>query len=155
MNPKKRGWSGVISAALCSLMFVVSLCLPALWLAREPAADPTGNYVGAALLMLGWIEALGGSTSGLAWLANPCFGLGILCLLFRRFGWAVVIFTVGFGLTCASFGIRTVVIDEGGSTNFVVGFGPGFWLWHLSYLVGVLASFLLWMTSLSQTKTSS
>jgi hypothetical protein len=123
------------------LMFFVSLWLPAL-LFREQPDGVVQSYWGGALLMLGWIEAIGGSVRGIAWLANPCFAAGTLFLMIGRYGWASVVQGTACFLASASFEIEAVCINEGGTGAAIMGLGPGFWCWYLAMLASCGASLI-------------
>ena len=145
---RKQVWlTASVVGGLCSVLYFVSWWLPALYYSRDPAPVQIGKYPGFALLLLGWMEALSGSTCGMAWMANPCFAVGILALIRRQFGWATLILGVACGLASASFGVKSVCIDQAGSMATVLGFGPGFWVWYWSMATSFVASFLFWILS--------
>lgn len=147
-NQKPRWLTAPVVGGLCSVFYFVSWWLPALYYSRDPAPVQIGKYPGFALLLLGWIEAFSGSTSGMAWLANPCFAAGILALICRRFGWATLLHGMACGLALASFGVKSVCVDEGGSMATVLGFGPGFWVWYSAMATSFVASLLFWIVPL-------
>ena len=145
MNPTLRTRLTVAIGFVCALSYFASLTQPALRYAallhgREQNGIATESYWGISLLLLGWLEAIGGTSTGIAWFANPFFGLGLLALLFQRPGWAAMGLGVALAFASASFGIETVCINEAGTEAPVVGFGPGFWLWYLAIGTGFVAS---------------
>ncbi|WP_010587204.1 hypothetical protein [Schlesneria paludicola] len=74
MNPKMRTRLTALVCAICMIGYFTSLGLPALLYRPAPGSTVTGSYWGIAILMLGWLEAIGGSPAGIAWLANPLLG---------------------------------------------------------------------------------
>lgn len=140
MTLKLRTRLTALVCAVCATGYVVSLALPALQYGPAKEGAAAGSYWGIALLLLGWLEAIGGSPAGVAWLANPLFALGLIGLMFQQSGSAVGCLVSSWVLASASFGISTVYIDEAGTTAPVVGFGPGFWIWYASIVTSLISA---------------
>lgn len=145
-----RGLPAIVFACLLCLSYFVSLWLPALYFDRNQT-NPSGDYYpGGALLLLGWLETFSMSTSGITWLANPLFAVGLLMLIMGHHLPAVGLQASSVALASLTFAIKKVLTDEAGNEHAVIGYGPGFWIWYLT----LIASFVVSVVFYSQTLTT-
>jgi hypothetical protein len=126
-----------LSLIISGLLFVASLFLPAL-LFQE--VDPV---TGGNLLAWGWWGLILGNP---AWCANPIFLIAVIAFLFRKYIFALIGSGIAFLLGTCSFFASEYYFNEASSTP-IVGLGPAFYVWMLSFGVFITASLLLFVTS--------
>tara|TARA_Y100000114_G_scaffold111643_1_gene105397 strand:+ start:16221 stop:16622 length:402 start_codon:yes stop_codon:yes gene_type:complete len=105
------------------LLYIVSLVMPAFWF---------NDLLGFHCLILGWIGVFDLSFFGLAWLANPCYFIGLI--ISKNYPRQKLM----FASLAILFSLFTFLIPEipndtsSASTKTAVGIG--FALWFLSFL---------------------
>jgi hypothetical protein len=112
------------------VLYLIAPAMPTLQLMDQEGNS--GEYPGWPLLYFGWIGTIGilnGKTDGIGWLGNPLFLLGTLRVLMGKRRRTTALLAVAVGLSLASFTLKEVLINEGGTTSNVVGYKLGFWLW--------------------------
>lgn len=121
----------LICQIACVVLFLVSICLPAI--AYHSATD-----YGFVLLLVGWLGLL---DNYYPWLANPLWA-ATLALTHWRPGIAIVsgLLSLAFALSTTFF--RRVPDDSGYQT--IHQFEIGFFLWVLSSLLATIAAVIAW-----------
>jgi hypothetical protein len=138
-----RKWSvgmGNARAALCVMrlaiaaIFVLSLALPALL----PTIFNTLHHPwqrGYILLLLGWLGIPAGQ---IEWLGNPALAV-VLVAPFSKFSRWIAAPLLGICSFTALF-FLTSIPDASG--DFIIAFGPGYYLWLTSLVLGMVLPFV-------------
>ncbi len=123
------------------LFYVVSCCL----YSYKDTAAPEGGLLGILCLIFGWLSFTSGFAPFVAWLANfPYFINIVMVLTSKRTSLRIVssmLAIVGLCLSFGAFGVSEVMKDEGGTMQ-AVSFGPGLFVWMVSFVIILIAAFL-------------
>jgi hypothetical protein len=114
---------------LAVLCWTTSLFLTAL------GSSPKKLFIGMHLLAIGWTALLAGNV---AWLANLWFVWGVVRVLNQRSASLLALLALGCALDTWRF--TRYLLDEGGATAQVYGYGWGAVLWLLSMALLLAAS---------------
>lgn len=129
-DPRRLFPSAKTLSLLALALWIVSLALTGIVLYAEQE-----RMTGAAILALGWLSPLVGN---FAWFANPLF---LWSLLRLRFGKpAVGLALLSTLLSLDAFRFSEYLLNEGGATTPVYGYGWGFVLWLAALLVLLAAA---------------
>jgi len=122
------------------LFYVVACCLIAF---KDTAAE--GGLYGIICLLFGWLSFTSGFAAFVAWLANfPYFINVVLVLISKKTSVRIVttmLAVISLFLSFGAFGISEVMKDEGGTMQ-PVSFGPGLFLWIISFIIMIIAAVL-------------
>jgi hypothetical protein len=122
------------------LFYVVACCLIAF---KDTAAD--GGLLGIICLLFGWLSFTSGFAAFVAWLANFPYFLNVVLVLAGKKTWMRIATTmlsiVSLFLSFGAFGVSQIMKDEGGTMQDV-SFGPGLFLWMISFLIMITAAVL-------------
>ena len=100
-------------------------------------SSPHSAFPGWQLLFFGWSAIPHG---GVAWLANPVIGVAWIFLALRRLGRSAGLAALGLALMASFLLVSTVASIYGETTESVVAYGFGYWLWVASAVVLLLGS---------------
>jgi hypothetical protein len=109
----------MIGFAVACLMYLLSL-------GGNTIATGAGTDRG---FLPGIICLLFGMEFHLAWYANPFIFVSAVLLLRNQFTWAAGCAAIAVLLSLTVFQIQEIMINEGGATGAVTGYGLGFYLW--------------------------
>ena len=101
---------------LACLFFLLSL-----FCGTIGAGDDDGFLLGGVCLLFGMLY--------LPWYANPFIFLSAHFLQANRPRWAVAFSAIATALAMSTLQIKEILINEGGATGPVTGYGIGFYLW--------------------------
>lgn len=101
--------------------------------------DKVPGAHGYVLLMLGWLSILTGG--GFSWLANPLLLAGWFCLSGRVYRGALVACLGALTLMGALPLVGTAPVSTEGTPIEITSYGPGYWLWIISAILGAFAGF--------------
>lgn len=129
---------------LCSAcVYITSLFSPALMVEYgEP-------WSGGGVLALGWmgILAIPNNWAGLAWWANPAYFLAVITYI-RASESSIAkrnnVIPLCLGVLALLLGVTSIFAknqDFSGSISTIIGFGIGFYLWMVSFLIFLTACF--------------
>jgi len=129
----------LICSIVSIVLFLSSLTQNTYFIEDEKAS--VGSF-GLVALLLGWMAIAG---PGIAWLANPLLLASIaLNILKKRIVALIsVLGALAFALSFMTF--KTIIANEGGSTEEITGYDTGYWLWISSIsvnLLGIILSFI-------------
>lgn len=102
----------------------------------------TTNECGDSILvfLVGWM-GLGTSGAAIAWLANPVL---LVSWIFIKKNSISLVCSIGSLLICLSFlFFKTIIDDEAGHYNRIVGYKSGYWLWVISSLAMLTGNLIL------------
>ena len=130
---------GIATLMASFMLFVASLFFPAFNLSNGD------SFGGLQTLLIGWMGlfAVGDEDYGgiglFAWYANLFLFPIWLGLVFSKLRFATIgglVLTIfGLGLASISIFVKTLLLDEGGSTAAVTSMGFGFYLWLSSFVI--------------------
>ena len=112
------------------ICFGLSLSLPALYYGDY------GVFNGSDLLFFGIAGIL---TGKIQWLANPLLMFIYYLIVRDKYDTVLVLSGIGFLLSLTTFLINTIPSDWSNSSP-ITGYGPGFYLWTLSFLIPLILS---------------
>lgn len=122
------------------LFYVVACCITAY---KDTAAE--GGLIGILCLVFGWLSFTSGFAAFVAWLANfPYFINVVMVLTSKKTSTRIVstmLAVISLFLSFGAFGVSEIMKDEGGTMQ-AVSFGPGLFLWMISFLIMVVAAVL-------------
>lgn len=129
-----------IIAIISLLFYVVACCITAY---KDPVAD--GGILGIICLAFGWLSFTSGFAAFVAWLANFPYFLNVVLVLIGKKTWmrfaTAMLAVVSLFLSFGAFGVSEVMKDEGGNMQAVT-FGPGLFLWVISFIIMIVAAVL-------------
>ncbi|MBS1493414.1 MAG: hypothetical protein JST55_07885 [Bacteroidetes bacterium] len=122
------------------LFYVVACCINAY---NDKIAD--GGLLGIICLLFGWLSFTSGFAAFVAWLANFPYFINVVLVLTGKKTWMRIATTmlsiVSLFLSFGAFGVSQIMKDEGGNMQDV-SFGPGLYLWMISFLIMIVAAIL-------------
>lgn len=130
------------------LFYVVACCITAYKTPPVTGADgisQSGGMLGIICLVFGWLSFTTGFTAFVAWLANfPYFINVVIVLVSKKMSLRIVsvlLAVISLFLSFGAFGVSEIMKDEGGNMEAVT-FGPGLFLWIISFAIMVAAAIL-------------
>ena len=133
----KRKSLGTAAGVVCGLLFAASLGFPVFYFPPETylvgGQRAASEVPGWKVLLWGWDGMVRYNSpptfqGHAAWLANPCFLLGMILLMRQRYRAASIVGAVTLAVALTSFRLTHTWIDPG-SQRTLIGYGPGFFLW--------------------------
>lgn len=122
------------------LFYIVACCINAY---NDKAAE--GGMLGIICLLFGWLSFTSGFAAFVAWLANFPYFINVVMVLTGKKTSARIVSTmlaiISLFLSFGAFGVSEIMKDEGGTMQ-AVSFGPGLFLWMISFLIMIAAAFL-------------
>jgi len=122
------------------LFYVVACCITAY---KDTAAE--GGLIGILCLVFGWLSFTSGFAAFVAWLANFPYFINVVMVLTSKKTSTRIVSTmlaiISLFLSFGAFGVSEVMKDEGGTMQ-AVSFGPGLFVWMISFLIMVVAAVL-------------
>jgi hypothetical protein len=106
-------------AVTAAIVWLASLGLPAIYLYR-------GSYSGWMIFLLGWMSG------NYAWFANLFFGYALFRVIVSAKSPPVVSIFIAAIISLDTFTATKFLVDEGGGTSGVFGYGFGALLWFIS-----------------------
>jgi hypothetical protein len=100
-------------------------------------SSPLSAFPGWQLLFFGWSAIPHG---GVAWLANPVISLAWVFLALRRLDRSAGLAALGLALMVSFLFVSSVASMYGETTESVVAYGFGYWLWVASAVVLLIGS---------------
>jgi hypothetical protein len=116
-------WLSYIGVTISVGVFVVALFNDGFYLDLD---EPRAWAPGWAELLFGWMSA------SLAWLANPCLFIAWVFALRRQTFIAAGLALFATGLALSFLLVDEMIVNEGGGTAKITGYGLGYWLWLAS-----------------------
>jgi hypothetical protein len=117
------------------LCWLAVLCWTASLFLTALGSTPKKLFIGMHVLAIGWTALLAGNV---AWLANLWFVWGVVRVLHQRSASLLALLALGCALDTWRF--TRYLLDEGGATAQVYGYGWGAVLWLLSMALLLAAS---------------
>lgn len=122
------------------LFYVVACCITAY---KDTASE--GGLIGILCLVFGWLSFTSGFAAFVAWLANFPYFINVVMVLTSKKTSTRIVSTmlaiISLFLSFGAFGVSEVMKDEGGTMQ-AVSFGPGLFVWMISFLIMVVAAVL-------------
>lgn len=122
------------------LFYVVACCITAY---KDTAAE--GGLLGIICLLFGWLSFTSGFAAFVAWLANFPYFINVILVLIGKKTWmrlaTTMLAVVSMFLSFGAFGVSEIMKDEGGTMQSV-SFGPGLFVWIVSFIIMIAAAIL-------------
>ena len=139
-NHNHRSYAGILRwccLALSVLFFAVSLPCDGFYTGDKNQPNPVGP--GYFLLIIG---LLGVADGHFAWLANPALLIAWLSMGLWRMRYISLKFSLIAVALALSFLLhRTILANEGGARDAIVGYGTGYVLWLVSMVLALCGSY--------------